>query len=336
MRRPRRTRTTFTSSQIAELEQHFLQGRYLTSSRLAELSAKLALGTAQVKIWFKNRRRRHKIQTDQQKDLSTSFSCDGMPLSPSMPQIKNDPIGPPNIQSLSLSGKSSSVATPNTLTPSPTPSTSNVNVIEHYGESYYYTNSNHHGAHSGGPLLPATPHPHAHHPTYPPTTVATAASMAAQFFSTQSSSVIQHHHQQHQQHQHHATQYRVHPHTQHHHHQHHQHHHQYDYQQHKAQTGNVHIKDETDFNYNNASYYVRMSSAAAAAAAVNAAAAVKASSVVADGPTTAMSPHSEVYEPLTPKNDESPMSLCNGGVDTPDEMDESNANSLKVSISYKF
>lgn len=74
--RRRRTRTTFTSSQIAELEEYFRQGKYLNNVRLSELTGRLNLGQAQVKIWFKNRRRRFKIE---QTKLNDSANFD-MPL----------------------------------------------------------------------------------------------------------------------------------------------------------------------------------------------------------------------------------------------------------------
>ncbi|EDW34064.1 bcd [Drosophila persimilis] len=116
MRRPRRTRTTFTSSQIAELEQHFLQGRYLTAPRLADLSAKLALGTG----------------PDQ--------SYDGMPLSPGLKTSEGDP---PSLQNLTFGGG----ATPNALTPSSTPSSTTAHLVEHYGETFnaYYNYYHGHG-----------------------------------------------------------------------------------------------------------------------------------------------------------------------------------------------
>ncbi|XP_023290976.2 homeotic protein bicoid [Lucilia cuprina] len=297
MRRPRRTRTTFTSAQIAELEQHFLQGRYLTSSRLAELSAKLALGTAQVKIWFKNRRRRHKIQSDQQKD----FSCDGMPLSPTVSNsVKSDSngsasscsssgssassAGPPSLQSLSLNGSGGS--TPNALTPSPTPTTPTANLMEHYGESafnpYYY--NNHHASH------PPHHHHQAHHHTHASLTHPYAAAGTQYYPPPPPPGSLQHHQHQHQQ-QYHAP----HP-------------HQFQ-MQHKAQPTS--IKDDPDYNFNNP-YYMRMPTSLAGNAA--------ATSVQ---PSSAMSPNSEVYEPLTPKNDEN-SSLCNGvgGGDAPEDLNE--------------
>lgn len=69
--RRRRTRTTFTSSQLAELEEYFRQGKYLNNIRLSELTGRLNLGQAQVKIWFKNRRRRFKIEQSKLNDTSS-------------------------------------------------------------------------------------------------------------------------------------------------------------------------------------------------------------------------------------------------------------------------
>lgn len=108
--RRRRTRTTFTSSQIAELEEYFRQGKYLNNVRLSELTGRLNLGQAQVKIWFKNRRRRFKIE---QTKLNDSGSFD-MPLQ--MKDIKV-PVGELTPSS-TPSSTASSPAPPTTTTSS--------------------------------------------------------------------------------------------------------------------------------------------------------------------------------------------------------------------------
>ncbi|KAI8045873.1 homeotic protein bicoid isoform X1 [Drosophila gunungcola] len=285
MRRPRRTRTTFTSSQIAELEQHFLQGRYLTAPRLADLSAKLALGTAQVKIWFKNRRRRHKIQSDQHKDQS----YEGMPLSPGLKQNDGDP---PSLQTLSLGGG----ATPNALTPSPTPSTPTAHMVEHYGESfnsYYNYNGGHSHAHA-----PANRHVHVQYSAGGGPGSGPAAN-GGQFFQQQQQQQQVHHHQQQLNHQtNHAPHQMQQQHQQMQAQQQQQYHH-FDFQQKPANACRVLVKDEPEADYNfSSSYYMRSALSGATSA-----------SAVARG---AASPGSEVYEPLTPKNDESP-SLCGNG-----------------------
>lgn len=65
LRRHRRNRTTFTTEQIAELEEVFLENPYLTTARLAELSSRLILRQTQIQTWFKNRRRRQKLQAQE-------------------------------------------------------------------------------------------------------------------------------------------------------------------------------------------------------------------------------------------------------------------------------
>lgn len=249
MRRPRRTRTTFTHSQVAELEQHFQQGRYLTAPRLADLSAKLQLGTAQVKIWFKNRRRRHKIQTDKDNSYDDHNGS-----------LKGGDTDPPSLQALSLS---CSGGAGNPLTPSTTPSTPTALLAEQYSETFnaYYNYNNHHAQESGQQRHLYT---------------STAASNAAsQFFQQQQDLEQQELHQQQQQMQHTMGQ-----------------------QQQYQHFGNGNgcrlplLKSENDSEYSfNETYYMRTAGVAASRRTVEA--------------------DSEVYEPLTPKNDESP-SLCGG------------------------
>lgn len=246
MRRPRRTRTTFTHSQVAELEQHFQQGRYLTAPRLADLSAKLQLGTAQVKIWFKNRRRRHKIQTDKDNSYDDHNGS-----------LKGGDTDPPSLQALSLS---CSGATANPLTPSTTPTAL---LAEQYSETFnaYYNYTNHHAQESGQQR-------HLY-------TSTTASNAASQFFQQQQDHEQQELHQQQQQMQHTMGQ-----------------------QQQYQHFGNGNgcrlplLKSENDSEYSfNETYYMRTAGVAASRRTVEA--------------------DSEVYEPLTPKNDESP-SLCGG------------------------
>nr|ACD75452.1 putative bicoid [Lonchoptera lutea] len=120
MRRPRRTRTTFTSAQISKLEQYFNESKYVNASRLAELSGKLNLGNAQVKIWFKNRRRRLRIEQLKLKELNGSNDT-----TPAVSVSKDLCLALP--------------LTPTTLTPSPslTP-TSTPNISDQYSENYTY------------------------------------------------------------------------------------------------------------------------------------------------------------------------------------------------------
>uniref|UniRef100_A0A914WT69 Homeobox domain-containing protein n=1 Tax=Plectus sambesii TaxID=2011161 RepID=A0A914WT69_9BILA len=52
----RRTRTTFTNSQLEYLELQFSTTQYATSDDRVELARQLGLSEIQVKVWFQNRR----------------------------------------------------------------------------------------------------------------------------------------------------------------------------------------------------------------------------------------------------------------------------------------
>lgn len=88
IRRRRRFRTTFTTEQIAELEEEFMQCRYLTPTRATELSNKLKLRSTQIQNWFKNRRRRQKLQAQ---DYVYDMMEPSSPSSASPPNLDASP-----------------------------------------------------------------------------------------------------------------------------------------------------------------------------------------------------------------------------------------------------
>ncbi|KAL4231545.1 Homeobox protein emx2 [Mactra antiquata] len=76
-RKPKRVRTAFSPTQLLRLEHAFEKNHYVVGQERKELSASLNLSETQVKVWFQNRRTKHKrMQTeDDNIDVNREY-CD--------------------------------------------------------------------------------------------------------------------------------------------------------------------------------------------------------------------------------------------------------------------
>ena len=72
-RKPKRVRTAFSPSQLLKLEHAFEKNHYVVGAERKQLAQSLNLTETQVKVWFQNRRTKHK-RVQQEGDEPSSAS----------------------------------------------------------------------------------------------------------------------------------------------------------------------------------------------------------------------------------------------------------------------
>ncbi|XP_023230788.1 homeotic protein empty spiracles-like [Centruroides sculpturatus] len=73
-RKPKRIRTAFSPSQLLKLEHAFEKNHYVVGAERKQLAQTLSLTETQVKVWFQNRRTKHKRLAQEQEEGQTEAS----------------------------------------------------------------------------------------------------------------------------------------------------------------------------------------------------------------------------------------------------------------------
>ncbi|KAL8579036.1 hypothetical protein ACOMHN_035975 [Nucella lapillus] len=72
--RPKRARTTFSREQLDRLEAEFTANQYLVGRERTQLATTLGLSETQVKVWFQNRRTKHKREKEKHEETQDAKS----------------------------------------------------------------------------------------------------------------------------------------------------------------------------------------------------------------------------------------------------------------------
>ncbi|XP_055355240.1 motor neuron and pancreas homeobox 1-like [Paramacrobiotus metropolitanus] len=92
-RKPKRIRTAFSPSQLLRLEHAFEKNHYVVGTERKQLAQNLALTETQVKIWFQNRRTKHKrLKSDGSVDKDGDADVDDEPEEDSEVELEDDDV----------------------------------------------------------------------------------------------------------------------------------------------------------------------------------------------------------------------------------------------------
>ncbi|CAG9822041.1 unnamed protein product [Phaedon cochleariae] len=80
-RKPKRIRTAFSPSQLLKLEHAFEKNHYVVGAERKQLAQSLSLTETQVKVWFQNRRTKHKRMQQEEEAKTNSGNKSGSPSS---------------------------------------------------------------------------------------------------------------------------------------------------------------------------------------------------------------------------------------------------------------